>query len=256
VISKVRTYYAVRYRAKSGIYTGYVQESALGEIAIETTPPPPKGPAEPAPKPVVARRHYEVGGYYSLLNSFQRGGLDVWWQGLTGRAADQGSAAFMMLEAAAYFPLRMDRWYLGASASCHIPLGHAVWGSQDFEGGMQEVDLKPGFFSFGVPLRYFPLSSRALSITAVPSLLFGWAGGTYLLANASGTFPEDFSPRAKIGMGIAGGLEYAFLKNLAVSARVELRALSVPLIQKSTAQKIATLDLGGSAVLLGFVFRL
>jgi hypothetical protein len=46
------------------------------------------------------------------------------------------------------------------------------------------------------------------------------------------------------------------LKNLAVSARMELRALSVPLIQKSTAQKIATLDLGGSAVILGVVFRL
>ena len=254
VIRKVRAYYEVRFRAISGTYTGYVQESALAETPPEP-PPTPRRPAE-AVSPLRLFPLFEVGGFYSVLNTYRRGGLDEWWRTLTGQAADQGSAAFFALEGAAYLRLGTDRWYLGASLAYHFPVAHAIWGSQASAAGVQEVAVKPGLLSLSLPLRYFPWASRSLSVTLIPSLLLGWANGSVFFSDAGGALQDDFSPRAKIGMGIAAGMEYAFLKNLAVTLRAGLRTLSVALVWKSTQEKVATLDLGGGTVVLGFLFRL
>jgi len=254
VIRKVRAYYEVRFRAKSGTYTGYVQEAALKE-SLEEYASRTQRRAATQDRPG-GRTIFELGGYTSIINTYRRGELDAWWENQTGKAADQGSAAFFMLEGAAYFPIRTDRLYLGAAASLHIPRPQAIWGSQVSAEGRQEVTIKPVLLSLSLPIRYFPLSSKTLSITAVPSLLFGWANGTYFTSDAGGTFQENFWPRMKIGMEIAAGVEYAFLKNLAVSVRAGLRALTVALVWESTKEKKATLDLGGGAIIIGIAFRL
>ncbi|MGB9004498.1 MAG: SH3 domain-containing protein [Candidatus Aminicenantales bacterium] len=253
VVRKVRTYYEVRFRAKSGTLTGYVQETALAEIGEE---------------PVLSARRrraaalspggpllFELGAYYSALNGYSRGPLDSWWINLTGKKAGQGSAAFFMLEGAAYYPVWTNKLYVGAAASFHIPLRHAIWGKEMTLAGQQEIVLMPGLLSLSAPVRYFPLLSRAFSITAVPSLLFGWVSGTYLHTDAEGLPKENFSPRMKLGVGIAAGAEYAFLKNLAVALRAGFRALTVDLVRETTKLKETTVDLGGASLVFGLVFR-
>jgi hypothetical protein len=254
VIRKVRAYYEVRFRAKSGIYTGYVQEAALKESLEEYASRAQRRAAtqdRPRGRPI-----FELGGYTSIMNSYRRGELDAWWENQADEAADQGSAAFFMLEGAAYFPIRTDRLFVGAAASFQIPMPPAIWGSQVSEEVMQEVTIKPGLFSLSLPVRYFPLSSRTFSVTAVPSLLFGWVSGSYFYSDAYIMNEEAFSPRMKIGMGIAAGVEYAFLKNLAVSIRAGIRALAVDLVWASTKEKETTVDLGGGYLIFGLAFRL
>lgn len=254
VIRKVRAYYEVRFRAKSGIYTGYVQEAALkGSLEEYASRAQRRAAMQDRPR---GRPLFELGGYTSIMNSYRRGELDAWWENQAGEAADQGSAAFFMLEGAAYFPVRTDRLFVGASASFQIPTPHAIWGSQVFGGGNQEVTLQPGFFSLSAPVRYFPLSSNNFSVTAVPSLLFGWVSGTYFYSDADIMNEEAFSPRMKIGVGLAAGAEYVFLKHLAVSIRVGIRALAVDLVWASTDEKETTVDLGGGYLIFGLAFRL
>jgi hypothetical protein len=253
VVRKVRAYYEVRFRAKSGTLTGYLQETALAETGEELVLPgrrrrasawPPAGPML-----------FEVGAYYSILNGYSRGPLDTWWTNLTGKKAGQGSASFFMLEGSAYYPLRTDKLYVGAAVSLNFPLRHAIWGNEMTPTGQQEIVLMPGLFSLSAPVRYFPLLSRALSITAVPSLLFGWVSGTYLHAEAEGTPKDNFSPRIKLGVGIAAGAEYALLKNLAVALRVGFRALTVDAVRETIKLKETTVDLGGASLIFGVVFR-
>jgi hypothetical protein len=254
VIRKVRAYYEVRFRAKSGTYTGYVQETALKE-SLEEYASREQRLAAMRERPG-GRPFFELGGYYSIKNTYRRGELDAWWEDRAGEAADQGSAAFFMMEGAAYFPVWRDRLYAGAAASFQIPMRHAIWGSEVFWGGNYELSLKPGFFSLSAPVRYFPLSSKALSLTAVPSLLFGWVGGSYLYSDADSAFEKTYSPRMKIGMGLAVGIEYAFWKNLAASMRAGIRVLTVDLVSASTTEKETAVNLGGGYLILGIVFRL
>jgi hypothetical protein len=254
VMRKVRAYYEVRFRAKSGTYTGYVQETALKESLEEYASRAQRRAAtqdRPRGRPV-----FELGGFASIINTYRRGELDAWWSHQAGEAADQGSAAFFMLEGAAYFPIRTDRLYVGAAASFQITVPHAIWGSQVFWGGNQEITLKPGLLSLSAPVRYFPLSSRNFSITAVPSLLFGWVSGSHFYSDADIMFEEAFSPRMKIGAGLAAGAEYTFLKNLAVSLRAGLRALTVDLVWASTKEKETTVNLRGGYLIFGVAFRL
>jgi hypothetical protein len=176
----------------------------------------------------VSKLEVVIGVYGTLTNSYARGNLDTWFGELTGdpdRQVDQGSPAFFGLEGAMLFPVRSDAILVGASLGMAIPASHALWGTELYYGGRQELELSPKIFSFGFPIRFQLGSSRRFYGTISPAMLMGWVTGTY----SSSTSGLDFTASPTFGFGASVEGEVMFSKLLGATCRFGFRSLKADL---------------------------
>jgi hypothetical protein len=172
--------------------------------------------------------HVVIGVQGTLANSYTRGNLDTWFGELTGdpsEQVDQGSPAFFSLEGAMLFPVRSDAILLGASLGMAIPPSHALWGTELYFGGRQELELNPMIFSFGIPVRFQLGSSQRFYGTISPAMLMGWVTGTY----TSSTSDLSFTASPTFGFGASVEGEVMFSKLLGATCRFGMRSLKADL---------------------------
>jgi len=245
------------------------EETKIEEQAqIEEKPRPVK-----AKKPIsvlqgVKKISLEFGFYYSLMNSYKRGVLDEWFTEVTGdptRLVDQGSPAFFSLSGTMFFDVSSN-FALGVGADVHISSPHALWGSQIFWGGRQEIVLNPFIVGVKMPLRIkIGTAGMMMSITASPSLLMGWVTGTY--DNSATLTYWEFTPSSKMGFGMSGGVETFLGKSFGFGVTVGFRSLTVGLSFEDPSSstgysspatsggELVTVDLGGTYMTTGLLIR-
>ncbi|UCE21958.1 MAG: GyrI-like domain-containing protein [Candidatus Aminicenantes bacterium] len=245
------------------------EEAKIEEQAqVEEKPKPVK-----AKKPIsvvqgVKKVSLEFGFYYSLMNSYKRGILDEWFAEVTGdptRLVDQGSPAFFSLSGTMFFDISSN-FALGVGADVHISSPHALWGTQIFWGGRQEVVLKPFIIGVKMPLRIkIGTAGMMMSITVSPALLTGWVTGTY--DNSATLTYWEFTPSSKMGFGLSGGLETFFGKSFGFGVTAGFRSLTVGLAFEDPSSstgyssptmlsgELVTVDLGGTYMTTGLLIR-
>ncbi|MGD8535584.1 MAG: GyrI-like domain-containing protein, partial [Candidatus Aminicenantes bacterium] len=236
------------------------EEAQIEEQAqIKEKPRPVK-----AKKPIsvaqgVKKVSLELGFYYSLMNSYKRGVLDEWFTEVTGdptRLVDQGSPAFFSLSGTLFIDVSSN-FALGFGTDVHVASPHALWGTQIFWGGRQEIVLKPFIVGFKMPLRIkIGGAGMMMSLTASPSLLMGWVTGTY--DNSATLTYWEFTPSSKMGFGVSGGIETFLGKSFGFGVNVGFRSLTVGLSFEDPSSstgysspttlsgELVTVDLGGT----------
>lgn len=228
---------------------------------------------EKAKKPIsvaqgVKKVSLEFGFYYSMMNSYKRGVLDEWFTEVTGdptRLVDQGSPAFFSLSGTLFFDISSN-FALGVGTDVNIASPHALWGSQIFWGGRQEIVLKPFIVGFKMPLRIkIGGAGMMMSITASPALLMGWVTGTY--DNSATLTYWEFTPSSKMGFGMSGGLETFLGKSFGFGVNIGFRSLTVGLSfvdpssstgyssPTTSSGELVTVDLGGTYMTTGLLIR-
>ena len=238
------------------------------QAQIEEKPRPVK-----AKKPIsvvqgVKKVSLEFGFYYSLMNSYARGVLDEWFTEVTGdptRLVDQGSPAFFSLSGTLFIDISPN-FALGFGTDVHVASPHALWGSQIFWGGRQEIVLKPFIVGFKMPLRIkIGGAGMMMSLTASPALLMGWVTGTY--DNSTTLTYWEFTPSSKMGFGVSGGIETFLGKSFGFGVNVGYRSLTVGLsfVDPSSSTgysspttsggELVTVDLGGTYMTTGLLIR-
>ena len=245
------------------------EETKIEEQAqIEERPRPVK-----AKKPIsvvqgIKKVSIEFGFYYSLMNSYKRGVLDEWFTEVTGdptRLVDQGSPAFFSLSGTLFFDISSN-FALGVGTDVHVSSPHALWGSQIFWGGRQEIVLNPFIVGFKMPLRIkIGGAGMLMSITASPALLMGWVTGTY--DNSATLTYWEFSPSTKMGFGMSGGIETFLGKSFGFGVNIGYRSLTVGLSFEDPSSstgysspatsggELVTVDLGGTYMTTGLLIR-
>lgn len=267
---------------------GYINrnsvEVASGAEKVKEQIPQPVPEKKEAPqveerKPVAPKRvppaarprkavSLELGFYYSLVNSYNRGLLDEWFAEVTGdpaRLVDEGSPAFYNASGTLFFNVSSN-FAIGVGGDVHISAPHALWGSQIFWGGRQEIVLSPLIIGVKMPFRIMTGGGgMSISLTATPSLLMGWVTGTYD-NSASGTYWE-FVPSSKMGFGISGGMEIFFGKGFGMGITAGMRMLTTGLAFDDPTSETGysapitssgdevTVDLGGMYVMTGLLIR-
>lgn len=198
-------------------------KSAAGAKSDDpSTPTPGDTPARPQP-------HMQFGIYGTLYNTYNRGNLDTWFGELTGdpsRQVDQGSPAYFSFEGSVLFPMQPDQLWIGASMEIAVPADHALWGTQTFFGGRQEIVLTPWMFSVGMPIRYRLGQGDRLFATVTPAMLMGWVTGTY---SSTSTF-LNFTPSPAFGFGMAVGAQATFAEHFGVDFKLGFRSLKTDLV--------------------------
>ena len=237
----------------------------------------PKIQEKPKPAPAkkaatalkaVKKVSLELGFYYSLMNSYNRGLLDEWFIEVTAdptRLVDAGSPAFYNMSGALFIDIS-PIFALGFGTEVMISAPRALWGTQIFWGGRQEIALNPFIVGFKMPLRLkIGSTGMMLSITASPMMLMGWVTGTY--DNSATSTYWEFTPSSKMGFGASGGIETFFGKSFGVGMNVGFRSLTVGLSFKDpgsstgystpilTSGTPVTVDLGGTYVTTGLLIR-
>ena len=212
------------------------------------------------------KMYLEFGFYYSLRNSYNRGLLDVWFSELTGdptRLVDQGSSAIYSLSGTLFMDIT-NNLALGVGTDILISSPHALWGSQIYWGGRQEIVLSPFIMAIKTPLRMkIGGIGMNMSVTASPALLMGWVTGTY--DSGSSTYWE-FTPSSGMGFGMSGGFEMFFGKSLGMGMNIGWRSLTVGLSFEDSNSETGssspliggepvTVDLGGTYITTGILFR-
>jgi hypothetical protein len=210
---------------------------------------------------------FVIGVQGTLANSYNRGTLDTWFGEITGdpdREVDQGSPAFFALEAAMLFPVKKEAIAGGISMSVAIPASHALWGTQLYYGGRQELVLDPMIFSVGMPIRFQLGSSQRFFATVTPAMLMGWVTGTY----TSSTTGLTFTASPSFGFGMSAEGEVMFSRLFGATCRFGFRRLkadlafeddssstgySTPLL--STGEEVQA-DLGGTYFTMGIALHL
>lgn len=241
------------------------EKKEVPQVEAKKPEAPKKVPPAVKPRKAVS---LELGFYYSLANSYNRGILDEWFSEVTGdptRLVDQGSPAFYNASGTLFFNAS-NNFAVGVGADVHISAPHALWGSQIFWGGRQEIVLNPLIIGVKMPFRIMTGGgAMSISLTATPSLLMGWVTGTYE-NNASGTYWE-FVPSSKMGFGISGGMEIFFGKGFGVGITAGMRMLTTGLAFDDPASETGystpitstgdevTVDLGGMYVMSGLLIR-
>jgi len=216
----------------------------------------------------VKKASLELGFYYSLMNSYNRGLLDEWFIEVTAdptRLVDAGSPAFYNFSGALFIDISPN-FALGFGTEVMISAPHALWGSQIFWGGRQEIVLNPFIVGFKMPLRIkIGGAGMMMSITASPMMLMGWVTGTY--DNSASSTYWEFTPSSKTGFGASGGIETFFGKSFGVGMNVGFRSLTVGLSFKDPGSSTGystpilssgdpvTVDLGGTYVTTGLLIR-
>lgn len=210
----------------------------------------------------------EFGFYYSLMNSYNRGLLDEWFTEVTGdpsRLVDQGSPAFFSLSGTLFIDVSSN-FAVGVGTDVLIASPHALWGSQIFWGGRQEIVLSPFIMGIKMPLRIkIGSAGMMMSITASPALLMGWVTGTY--DNSATSTYWDFTPSSKMGFGVSGGIETFFGKSFGMGVSMGYRSLTVGLSFEDPSSSTGystpvtsggdpvTVDLGGTYITTGILIR-
>ncbi len=202
-----------------------------------------------------------------MRNSYNRGLLDDWFIERTGdstRLVDAGSASFFSVTGTLFMDIT-NNLALGVGTDFLISSPHALWGSQIFWGGNQEIVLSPFIMGIKTPLRLkIGGMGMNMSVTASPSLLMGWVTGTY--DSGSSTYWE-FKPSSTMGFGMSGGVEMFFGKSLGMGMNMGFRSLTVGLAIEDTSSDTGfstpllnsgtpvTVDLGGLYITTGLLFR-
>ncbi len=211
---------------------------------------------------------FEFGFYYSLMNSYKRGLLDEWFTEVTGdptRLVDAGSPAFFSLSGTLFFDISSN-FALGVGADVHVASPHALWGSQIFWGGKQEIVLNPFIVGIKMPLRIkIGTAGMQMSLTASPALLTGWVTGTY--DNSATLTYWEFTPSSKMGFGMSGGIETFLGKSFGFGVNIGFRSLIVGLSFEDPSSstgysspttlsgELVTVDLGGMYMTTGLLIR-
>ena len=237
----------------------------------------PKIQEKPKPAPAkkvatalkaVKKVSLELGFYYSLMNSYNRGLLDEWFIEVTAdptRLVDAGSPAFYNFSGVLFIDVSPN-FALGFGTEVMVSAPRALWGTQIFWGGRQEIALNPFIVGFKVPLRLkIGGAGMMMSITASPMMLMGWVTGTY--DNSATSTYWEFTPSSKTGFGVSGGIETFFGKSFGVGMNVGMRSLTVGLSFKDPGSSTGystpilssgtpvTVDLGGTYVTTGLLIR-
>ncbi len=245
------------------------EETKIEEQAqIEEKPRPIKVKKPISVAQGVKKVSLEFGFYYSLMNTYKRGVLDEWFAEVTGdptRLVDQGSPAFFSVSGTMFFDISSN-FALGVGADVHISSPHALWGTQIFWGGRQEVILKPFIIGVKMPLRIkIGTAGMMMSITVSPALLTGWVTGTY--DNSATLTYWEFTPSSKMGFGLSGGLETFLGKSFGFGVTAGFRSLTVGLAFEDPSSstgyssptmlsgELVTVDLGGTYMMTGLLIR-
>lgn len=243
-------------------------------LRIEEEPKTEKRPKTVKTKSVISalkalkKMYLEFGFYYSMRNSYNRGLLDEWFIERTGdpsRLVDQGSPAFFSVSGTLFMDIS-NNLSLGVGTDVLISSPHALWGTQIYWGGSQEIVLSPFIMAIKMPLRMkIGGMGMMMSVTASPALLMGWVTGTYDDSGSS-TYWE-FKPSSKMGFGMSGGIEMFFGKSLGMGMNMGWRSLTVGLSFENPSSETGfstplmssgapvTVDLGGTYITTGLLFR-
>ncbi|MDH5706367.1 MAG: hypothetical protein OEZ45_10145, partial [Candidatus Aminicenantes bacterium] len=102
------------------------------------------------------------------------GFLDEWFIEVTAdptRLVDEGSPAFYNMSGVLFIDISPN-FALGFGTEVMISAPRALWGTQIFWGGRQEIALNPFIVGFKMPLRIkIGGAGMMLSITASPTIL-------------------------------------------------------------------------------------
>jgi len=234
----------------------YAADTSAGFESDDPTPSTPEeAPVKPGP-------HFAFGVFGTLYNTYNRGNLDDLWAEVTGdpgRMVDQGSPAYFSFAGAVLFPMKPDELWVGASFEVAMPASHALWGTQTFFGGRQEIVLAPGLFSVGMPIRYRLGEGDRLFATATPAMLMGWVTGEY----SSPSQFLNFTPSPAFGFGLAVGGEAMFSKNFGIDMKIGFRSLKTDLVYEDPSSgtgysqpvlnngDAVPVDLGGTYMVVG-----
>lgn len=238
---------------------------------FEEKPEPEKRPKTVKKESLISalkKMYLEFGFYYSMRNSYNRGLLDDWFIERTGdstRLVDAGSAAFFSVTGTLFMDIS-NNLALGVGTDFLISSPHALWGSQIYWGGSQEIVLSPFIMGIKTPLRLkIGGMGMMMSVTATPSLLMGWVTGTYD-DSGSATY-WDFTPSSAMGFGMSGGVEIFLGKSLGMGINIGWRSLTVGLSFENPSSETGfstpllssgapvTVDLGGTYITTGLLFR-
>ena len=176
----------------------------------------------------VAEGTLEVTLSSTLLNSYSRGNLDIWWAeqtGTPGRKVDQGSPAFFALEGRYIIALPDGKGWLAPGIGIIFPADHALWGTSIFFGGSRRLVMQPAIASFHasmiIPLEQLDGATAEFG----GGLLIGWVSGEYLGNDSGGDFDNKISRSPGLGFALTGGANYMINDMFGLSVKSGLRFL-------------------------------
>lgn len=168
---------------------------------------------------------YYIGASYSLMNSYNIGNLLDFWQNINNDPNEE------IGQATGFFNFRLglqsssskQKHWIGSELQIIITPSHALWGTNLFYGGKNEVYYKAFFsniclyFGFAVD----PKSKMVLIIE--PGLDIGTMTGAF------STTTSYYKQGLTVGLGGHGalGIDYHFLENLSANFRIGYRYIKI-----------------------------
>lgn len=209
---------------------------------------------------------FYIGGGFSLVNSYNRGNLDQYWQYLNS------DPAIVPGEATGYFQfnigsissidLKQKNW-LGFEVQLVKTASHAIWGTNTFYGGRNEVYYQALFLNVVFIYGYGLDPQNKLLLVIEPGLDLGYMSGR--ISATTNVYDQGFT----VGLGghIAGGINIMVSPKFGVTARFGHRMIKIDEMHKDASSETGyssfyangvdgetvKVDWGGSFLTLGLM---
>lgn len=169
---------------------------------------------------------FYVGAFASVNNSYARGNLDEFWQFINQDPdiiPNSGSAAFFAFDIGTRVPIKEDRIFSDVGWSFIKPATHAIWGTNLYYGGRNEVVFEPFFWSITLSYNQAIDKKNHLFVMIEPGLDLAFMKGHI---NTSTNYLE-FKNNFGLGWHLEGGINYMLSKNFGFAIRAGARFIKV-----------------------------
>ena len=174
----------------------------------------------------ITRRFY-LGAGTSLYNTYKRGNLDEFWQMLNNdpsELVDNGSSGFFVFKIGLLLnPETLAKNWLGAEVQLLMTNSHAIWGTNLFYGGRNEVYYSLTSFNIVMPYKRALDEKSNVLLVIEPGFDMGFMNGK--ISTTTGVYDQAFT----VGPGghIATGMDLIIARSINVWGRVGYRILKV-----------------------------
>ena len=167
-----------------------------------------------------------IGGGFSLLNRYKIGNALDFWQNITGdpsREIAQSTGFFIFRVGYLDQLTKNKKHWIGLNVQAVLTPSHAIWGTQIFFGGKNEIYFKAFFANLALTYAIAVDPKKNALIIIEPGLDIGYMKGMITINNKSYEQTRTFG----VGWHGATGVDYLIGKNLMANFRVGYRSISI-----------------------------
>lgn len=183
-----------------------------------------ESPAANSDEPTTLVSKLFLGGGFSLVNSYQMGNVLDFWRNVNSDNAEEIDQAtgFFVIRAGMLNQLGQKSW-IGMDAQVIITPSHALWGTNTFFGGRNEVYFNALLMNVTLSYSHAMDQKGNVLFTLEPGLDIGTMNGSITINN------ESYEQSLSFGLGGHGavGLDFLIGKSMILNSRIGFRAISM-----------------------------